>query len=101
MPMKGMKGEQRAANSLRRRGFNVTRSPGSRGAADLDARAGGRRWLVQVKSSRGPNPAWPASNEVRRLNSMASKNNATPIVAQVSPKGIEFFSARNRRRLRP
>ncbi len=101
MPRKGQRGEDRVANSLRRRGFSVEQSPGSRGPADLKGNRGDRRWFVQVKSSSTGSPAWPNPQELGRLKSAASRADATPVVAQVTPRGITYKSGRNQRHLKP
>jgi Holliday junction resolvase len=98
----GRRGEDRAAQSLRRSGFSVTRSPGSRGPSDLTAVKPRKKWRVQVKSSEGPRPAWPSGEEIGRLVGAATNQGATPVVGLVpGQRGPAFFSARTRRRLKP
>jgi len=98
----GTKGEQKVAQSLRYRGASVERSPGSKGASDLKAKfPSGTKWNVQVKTTRSGNAASPGSKDLGRLKQSATKEGATPVVAKVSPKGIEFESARSGKTLTP
>ncbi|UZE93098.1 MAG: hypothetical protein IB617_02975 [Candidatus Nealsonbacteria bacterium] len=94
----GAKREQKVAQSLRARGAKVTRSPGSKGAADIKAKfPSGTKWNVQVKSTRSGTPASPSSKDLGRLKQSAARDNATPVIAKVSPKGIDYESARGRK----
>lgn len=94
----GIKKEQKVAQSLRSRGAKVTRSPGSKGAADLKAKfPSGTKWNVQVKSTRSGTPASPSSKDLGRLKQSAARDNATPVVAKVFPKKIEYESTRGRK----
>jgi Holliday junction resolvase len=94
--------EQKVARSLRGRGAKVDISPGSKGAADLDVtHKTGTKWKVQVKSARSGEPAQPTAKDLGRLKQSATKSKATPVVAKVTRKGIEFQSARTGRILNP
>jgi len=98
----GVKKEQKVAQSLRARGASVKRSPGSRGAADLKVKfPSGTKWNVQVKSSRTGKPASPRAKDLGRLKQSAAKGRATPVIAEVTPKGIKYKSARDGRTLTP
>jgi len=99
----GRKGEEKVAAVLRRAGARVQINPGSRGAEDLVATfSGGRKWLIQVKTSRGSNPKGLSSSAKHRLNTKAGIHNALPVLAQVDGKGdVEFRSTRSGRRLKP
>jgi len=100
--MKGLKAEDRVVNSLRRAGARVQQSPGSRGSADNIATwNGGKKWMTQVKYSRVGKPAGLSSREERNLVSRADRNNATPVLAQVTPDKIEYTSAKTGRELKP
>jgi Holliday junction resolvase len=100
--MKGQKAEQRVTNSLRRAGARVEQSPGSRGSADVIANwPGGKEWMTQVKYSGVGKPAGLSSRERKNLISRADRNNATPVLAQVTPEKIKFFSAKTERKLKP
>jgi len=100
--MKGKKAEDRVASSLRRTGANVQQSPGSRGSADNIATwNGGKKWMTQVKYSGVGKPAGLSSREERNLVSRAEKNNATPVLAQVTPDRIEYASTKTGRKLKP
>jgi len=94
----GIKKEQRVAQSLRSYGAKVVRSAGSRGAADLKAKfPSGTRWNIQVKATRSGTPASPSPKDLGRLKQSARMDNATAVVAKVSPKKIEYESARGRK----
>ena len=93
--------EQQVAQALRSRGARVQRSPGSRGAADLRAQwPTGTKWHVQVKSSRTGQPPTPSKRDLGRLKQGATKNSATPVLANVTQQGIEYQSAKTGRTLR-
>ena len=94
--------EQKVAQSLRNRGAKVDVSKGSKGAADLEAKfSTGTKWKVQVKSTRGNKVTQPTPKDVGRLKSGATKSRATPVIAEVTPKGIKYESARTGKVLRP
>ena len=96
----GKRQEQRVARALRSRGAKVTSSPASRGAADLKAIfPTGTKWNIQVKSSRSI-PGRLSGRDLGRLKQSAKKDNATPVIARVSPRKIEYESA-TRRKLNP
>lgn len=48
----GMRKERLVKRKLEGSGFNVKQSPGSRGASDLYAQKRGKKWHIQVKSTR-------------------------------------------------
>jgi len=96
----GRSKEHKVAQSLRNKGASVSTSKGSKGAADLVAKfPSGTKWAVQVKSTRSSSTAMPSARDTGRLKQVASKSNSTPVVARVSPKGIEYKSARSGRTL--
>ena len=98
----GREQEEKVARSLRGKGAKVTLSPGSKGAADEVAEfPGGTTWKVQVKSSATGSPASPSRKDLGRLKQSATKTGATPVIAEVTPEGIEYFSARSGRKLKP
>ena len=98
----GRRQEHKVARQLRGHGAKVSMSPGSRGAADLKVRFhSGRSWNVQVKSSRSRTAASPSAKELGRLKISASRSDATPVIAEVTPKGISYRSARSRKKLNP
>jgi len=100
--MKGKKAEDRVADSLRRAGASVQQSPGSRGSADVIGNwDNGKEWMTQVKYSGVGKPAALSSREKRNLVSRAEKNNATPVLAQVTSNRIIFTSAKTGRLLKP
>ncbi len=77
--------EVKLARSLRAKGASVKVSKGSKGAADLKATfSTGRKWNIQVKSSRKGTPASPSAKDLGRLKQGATKSGATPVVAKVT-----------------
>lgn len=98
----GKRQELKVARQLRGHGARVQVSPGSRGAADVKARfPSGKAWNVQVKSSRTGMPASPSAKELGRLKISASRSGATPVVAEVTPRGTIYRSARSGGKLKP
>ena len=98
----GRSKELKVARSLRNKGASVEVSKGSKGAADLVARFPSvTKWNVQVKATRSGTAASPSTRESGRLKQSSAKGRATPVVAKVSPKGIEYRSARSGRTLAP
>lgn len=98
----GISKEQEVAQTLRNKGASVQVSKGSRGASDLVAKfPSGTKWSVQVKASRSGSPASPSKKDTGRLKQSATKSSSTPVVAKVSPKGVEYNSARSGRKLTP
>ena len=94
--------EQKVARALRNKGASVKVSPGSKGAADLKATfPSGTKWDVQVKATRSGKAASPTPKDVGRLKRGATKSSATPVIAKVTPKGIEYKAARSGRTLTP
>ena len=94
--------EQKIARSLRARGVSVKVSKGSKGASDLKATfSTGRKWNIQVKSTRKGTPASPSTRDLGRLKQSATKSGATPVVAKVSRGRVSFSSARSGRKLTP
>lgn len=94
--------EQKIARSLRARGASVKVSKGSKGASDLKATfSTGRKWNIQVKSTRKGTPASPSTRDLGRLKQSATKSGATPVVAKVSRGRVSFSSARSGRKLTP
>ncbi len=98
----GREKEQKVAKSLRSKGAKVEVSEGSKGAADLIATfPSGTKWEVQVKSTRSGTASSPSPKDLGRLKQTATKSKGTPVVAKVSPEGIEYESARSGRKLTP
>lgn len=96
----GRAAEQRVAAQLRGNGASVSVSAGSRGPADLIAQFPGKTWLVQVKSGQSP-PTELTGTEKQRLNAVATRSGATPVLARVTGDGVEYRSTRSGRRLKP
>ena len=98
----GREKEQKVARSLRSKGAKVEVSKGSIGAADLIVKfPSGTRWNIQVKATRSGSAASPSSKDIGRLEQVSTKSKSTPVVAKVSPKGIEYKSVRSGRILTP
>jgi len=98
----GRNQEEKVARSLRGKGANVKVSPGSKGAADIEAKfPTGTKWKIQVKSTRGGEPASPNSKDLGRLKQSATKSGATPVIAKVTRGKITFESARSGKILTP
>lgn len=98
----GRKKEKKVAQILRNKGASVKTSPASKGAADLTATfPTGTKWKIQVKSSRGRAASTPSGRDMGRLKQVATKSRATPVVAKVTNKGVEYKSARSGRTLTP
>ena len=98
----GKEKEGRVAQLLRNKGASVKPSRASKGAADLTVTfPTGTKWNVQVKSSRTSKPASPSRRDIGRLKQSSTKRGATAVIAKVSPKGIEYTSARSGRKLTP
>ncbi len=98
----GREKELKIARSLRARGASVKVSKGSRGAADLKATfSKGRKWNIQVKSTRKGTPAPPSRKDIGRLKQSATKSGATPVVAKVSRGKVAYSSARSQKTLKP
>lgn len=55
--------------------------PGSRGASDLIATKGAKKWYVQVKAARQNTPPDVAAADKTRIANSASGNNAIPVIA--------------------
>jgi len=98
----GREKELKIARSLRARGASVKVSKGSKGAADLKATfSTGRKWDIQVKSSRKGTPASPSTRDSKRLKIGATKTGATPVIAKVTRSGVKYTSERSGRKLTP
>ena len=94
--------EQKVARLLRNKGANVETSHASKGAVDLTVRfRTGTRWNVDVKYSRTGKPATVPARDIGRLKRISTRQRATPVVATVSPRRVEYISARSGKRLTP
>jgi len=99
---KGRAKEIKVAQSLRGKGASVKVSKSSKGAADLKAEfPTGKKWNIQVKSSRKGTPSSPSAKDLGRLKQGATRSGATPVVAKVTPKGTGYTSVRSGRKLNP
>lgn len=98
----GREQELKIARSLRRKGAKVELSPGSRGAADMTAEfPTGTTRKIQSKASQRGTPASLRAKDLGRLKQISTKSGATPVIAEVTSEGIDYFSARSGRRLKP
>ena len=95
--------ESKVAEHLRRKGWSVVMSPGSRGPYDLKAIMRGRLWLVQVKSTHRPVTFVEKLGSAERLLLIeaADVKSGIPVLALVAKGWIFFLSARNWRHLHP
>ena len=93
--------EKRVASQLRKKGYKVNISKGSKGAADIVAKRRSKKWVIQVKSSRKAGGAKMSPNERRRLKIKARKKNATPVLAEVIRNKIRYQSIRIKKKLKP
>lgn len=76
---RGRIAEKKVANLLRDDGYyNIRRSAGSRGPADLYARKGENKYYIQVKTG----SARASSGEIRRLQALAKKRGGTAVVVR-------------------
>lgn len=97
---KGRSAEEKVANQLRRAGASVKVSKGSRGAADLQADFGTKKWDVQVKAGKTA-PDKLTGTDKQRLNIKATKSGTTPVLATVKDNKITYTSNRSGRKLNP
>ena len=98
----GREKELKIARSLRARGASVKVSKGSKGAADLKANfSNGKKWNIQVKSTRKGTAASPSAKDLGRLKQSATKSHATPVIAKVSRGKVAYSSARSQKTLKP
>jgi hypothetical protein len=74
--------EARIKAILERFGWTVKyNKPGSRGASDLIAEKGAKKWYVQVKAARQNTAPTVAAADKTRIANSASGNNAVPVIA--------------------
>jgi Holliday junction resolvase len=93
---KGISAEGKVASVYRSKGWSVTQSAGSRGAADLKCSKGSTTHYVQVKSTQNASRTPYISNaEQGRLKSTATRNGATSVVAKVTPNNTDVYYAKN------
>jgi Holliday junction resolvase len=82
----GRRKELQVAEFLGRRGYECGRSQGSRGAMDLIAKRGRRRYAIQVKATRSRSISMSrvSPDEFDALCDVAETYGLTPMVALVS-----------------
>jgi len=97
----GRKKEKQVATQLRKKGYKIKIHRGSRGASDIEARKGSKKWVVQVKATRKKEKTRISPSERRRLKIQARKRGATPVHAEVIRGKIRYRSVRINRKLRP
>jgi len=97
----GRRKERQVAKQLRKRGYSVIIQKGSRGASDIKAQKGSKKWVIQVKATRKKGKARISPNERRRLKIQARKIGATPVHAEVVRGKIQYRSVRINRKLKP
>lgn len=94
--------ERKVAQLLREKGAKVKHATHSKSAADLTVQfVTGTTWDVQVKSYRKPGVAFRSGRDIERLMRSADMRGTTPVIAEVTPDGITYRSARSGRRLTP
>ena len=77
----GMWGEEIVCHTLRKRGWTVYPSPGSRGPADILAVKTKRSWCIQVKTRTTDNSRLLGRKEERCLLKYSTSCSGTPVVA--------------------
>ena len=97
----GRRKELEVAKHLRRRGYKVKVHKGSKGASDIEAVKGSKKWVVQVKATTKKRSTRISPNERRRLKIQARKRAAVPVHAEVIRGKIVYKSVRTGRKLRP
>ena len=97
----GTRKERQVARQLRKKGYKIKIHRGSRGASDIEARKGSKKWVVQVKATRKKGKTRMSPSERRRLKIQARKRSATPVHAEVIRGKIRYRSVRINRKLRP
>ena len=97
----GRRGEIKIANRLRKKGYSVKVSEGSRGAADIIAHKGGRKYAIQAKRTRKTQSPRVSPDNLRRLKISARRQNATPVIAKMIRGKVSYESARINRKIRP
>jgi len=97
----GRRKEKQVATHLRKKGYSVTLRKGSRGASDLSAKKGSKKWVVQVKATRKKGKTQISPSGRRRLKVQARKMGATPVHASVSRGKKQYRSVRTKRKLKP
>lgn len=79
----GREAEFIVARYLKSKGWNITFSPSSKGAADIIASKNMKKWCIQVKSSlKSPHIT---SEEIKRLKEYSSSTNGIPVFATIQP----------------
>lgn len=97
----GRRKEKQVARQLRKNGYKVKIHKASRGASDIEAQKGSKKWVVQVKATRRKGTTRISPSGRRRLKIQARKKGATPVHAEVIRGKIRYRSARINRKLRP
>jgi len=96
----GRRKERQVAKQLRRKGYRVKVRGASRGASDVIAQKGSKKWVVQVKATRKKATPQISPSGRRRLKIQARQMGATPVLANVTRGRIRYRSARINRKLR-
>ncbi len=79
----GREAEFIVASYMKLKGWNISLSPSSRGAADIVARKKNRIWCIQVKASlKSPHIK---SQEISRLKKYAAAVGGDPVFATLQP----------------
>lgn len=97
----GRRKEKQVAKQLRKKGYKVKAKKGSRGASDLEARKGSKKWVIQVKATKKEGTTRISPSGRRRLKIQARKKGATPVHAEASRGKIRYKSVKTKRKLKP
>lgn len=97
----GREKERQVAKRLRRKGYDVTVHEGSRGASDLEAKKGAKKWVVQVRATRKNLATRIPPKGRQRLKIQASKKGAIAVHADVVRGAVKFKSVRTGQSLKP
>ncbi len=97
----GRCGENKIARALRRKGYSVKVSRGSRGGTDIRARKGNKKYNIQVKRTRKNQDPNVSADDLKRLKTSASRQKAVPIIAKMVRGKVTYWSARIKRKIKP
>lgn len=98
----GSRSGQKVAKDLKEHGAQVTLSGRTGGPQHLLAKFSYfKKWLIEVKASRGKKTATLTPEEKRRLKLKATRNKAIPVLAPVQKGEVTYISVKTGRILKP
>jgi Holliday junction resolvase len=97
----GRSGENKIAKILRRKGYSVSVSKGSRGGTDIRACKGSKKYNLQVKRTRKNRAPSVSANDLKRLKASARRQKAVPVIAKMVRGRVTYWSARIKRKIKP